>query len=77
MTVVIVLRNVKRSIALLGLSGKTRCFREGQSNKKCLVSSIASLLGQIGFIVILYVLIYEARSNGIRVSLGLVTTSYF
>ena len=58
MTVVIVLPLVKRSISLLRLSRKTWHFKEGQNSKKCLVSSIASLLGQIGFIVILYIFLY-------------------
>ena len=53
----IALRNIKRSIHLLRLSGKTWYSKEGQNNKKHFASSIESLLGQIGFIVI-YTFLY-------------------
>ena len=53
--VVIVLQSVKRSKSLLRLSGKTWYFkRRGEQQK---VFRIPNSLGQIGFIVILYIFI--------------------
>lgn len=58
-------REKKKERCFLGAIRKNEVLQKKGRTTKCLVSSIASLLGHIGFTVILHNFIYEARSNNI------------